>query len=88
LTKLNKRDARPWTKLTRPDARQAGVTTNTAQWQVSGQKKRKAKLNNAKSELNKCVAKLTKLSNAKKTTSHDAKLIKSAKPREMPSCPS
>ena len=85
MTKLNKRDARPWTKLTRPDARQAGVTTNTAQWQESGQMKREAKLNNAESELNKCVA---KLSNAKKTTSHDAKLTKSAKSREMPSCPS
>ena len=32
------------TKLTRPDARHAKVTTNTAQWQESGQKK-KAELN-------------------------------------------
>ena len=76
------------TKLTRPDARQAGVTTNTAQWQESGQKKRKAELNNAKAKPTKCGAKLTKLSNAKKTTSHDAKPNKSAKPRKMPSCPS
>ena len=33
------------TKLTRPHARHAKVTTNTAQWQVTGQMRRHAKLN-------------------------------------------
>ena len=39
-------------------------------------REREAKLNSAESELNKGVA---KLSSAKKTTPHDAKLTKSAK---------
>ena len=73
------------TKLTRPDARQARVTTNTAQWQETGRTRCKAKLNNTKAKPTKCGAKLTRTSDAKmKTTSHDAKLRKP----EMPSCPS
>ena len=81
------------TKPTRPDARHARVTTNTAQWQETGKTRRKAKLNNNEAKPTKCGAKLTRISDAKlKTTPHDAKpnRRRNAKPSqpEMPSCPS
>ena len=81
------------TKPTRPDAKHASVTTNTAQWRETGKTRRKAKLNKNEAKPTKCGAKLTRKSDAKlKTTSPDAKpnRRRNAKPNrpEMPSCPS
>ena len=58
------------TKPTRPDAKHASVTTNTAQWRETGKTRRKAKLNKNEAKPTKCGAKLTRTSGAKlKTTS-------------------
>ena len=84
------------TKPTRPDAKHASVTTNTAQWRETGKTRRKAKLNKNEAKPTKCGAKLTRTSGAKlKTTSPNAKPnrrrrnAKPSKPQpDMPSCPS